>query len=356
MRRDFMTEFKPIRILNRIPGALSYKGRIESVFAIDMIVYNKEHIERESFSSVETCEKYIEAIEGEETVWLNVTGLNNVEEINMLGMLFDMPTNILEQIVNVSRQSNFRMTPDWIYSVFQMIYLHGDKIEFEHLGIFTEGRFVLTFQEKEGDVFDSVRERMMNALGHIRSKKADYLYYSLLDAMVDNYLDVMEKIKYDINLMEEAIIEEERVDAKAIHALRKSILMLRMTTSETDRLLGRIALGSGYTFTTTDQYYLDSLSDHNRELVNELSLQREVVNALFENHMLNNSNDMNTIMTTLTIFSAIFIPLSFLAGIFGMNFLYMPGLDYAHGFALFIGICLTIVAVMITLFKVKRWF
>lgn len=351
-----MTEGSYRRIRNLIPGTLTYKGKVSKDFSIELIVYDRDKAFKAAFDTVQAYRALVRELDGDEVLWLNVTGLNNVEAIHELGTLFSMPQNVLELIVNVSRQSSYRMTPEWIYSDLQLVYLKGEAVAFEHLGLYTKGQVVITFQEREGDVFDYVRERIFENLGHIRSCGSDYLYYSLLDALVDSSRDVMEKVKHDIDLIEEDIIEEEGIDAREIHTLRKTILMLRMATATMDRMLGQMAARSIYPFPTTDQYHLDSLNDHNKDVAGELALQREVVNALFENHMLNNSNDMNNIMTTLTIFSAIFIPLSFLAGVFGMNFAHMPGLDYIHGFALFTGICLVIVVVMVGLFKVKKWF
>ncbi|MDA3845289.1 MAG: magnesium and cobalt transport protein CorA, partial [Vallitaleaceae bacterium] len=216
--------------------------------------------------------------------------------------------------------------------------------------------YIITFQEKKGDVFHSIRERIQLNQGKVRSLSNDYLYYILLDALVDNYLDVLELMKRNINMLEENIINEDQLDIKDIHNLRKTLLFLRITTTPFEKFIGAQREKKDPTFLSIDPIYIENLYDHVKESANEVVLQKEMVDALFENYMFNNSNDMNKIMTTLTIFSAIFIPLTLLAGIFGMNFQHMPGLSNPNGFYVFLITGGVLMISMIGFFKAKKWF
>ncbi len=176
-----------------------------------------------------------------------------------------------------------------------------------------------------------------------------------MDALIDNYLHVLEHLRVDIEYMEETVTNLEVLAVASIHNVRKQLMLIKFSTNPIEKLIQQLVLDEKV-LGSANKDYLESLSDHIKEVQSELLVQKETVAGLFENYMLNNSNDMNSIMTTLTIFSAIFIPLSFIAGVFGMNFEVMPGLSNSMGFYYFIGGCLISAASMIAFFKVKKWF
>lgn len=346
------------RIKNLVPGTLVYRGKQEEHFSIELFIYDEEMVIKEEFSNTKDFEVFLKKLDRakDKVIWINITGLNAVHEIKDIGTYFDIPLLLLEQILHITKHSIYKFEENYIFSDLQMIYMKDNEIEVENVSIYTNENVVMTFQEKKGDVFDSIRDRIKTSNGKIRTYNSDYLYYCILDALVDNYLDVMEKVKYDINIIEEEIINEERLTLRSIHDLRKLLLVMRLTTSPFEKLVEQMKQNERFIFANNEKIYIENLYYHIKELVNEVSLQREMVNALFENYMLNNGNEMNKVMTTLTIFSAVFIPLSFFAGVFGMNFQYIPGLDSSNGFYLFVVFCIVMLTSMIGIFKLKKWF
>ena len=170
---------------------------------------------------------------------------------------------------------------------------------------------------------------------------------------MDNYLNVLDVIRQEVELAEASIINEEDISIKEIHKLRKYIMMFKLNCTPIDHVVKYFTKNESL-LELDDKQFMDILQEHTTLLTDEVMQLKELVNVLFENYMLNNGNEMNKVMTTLTIFSAIFIPLSFLAGVFGMNFKYMPGMNSPFGFYYFIAGCLLTVVFMIGFFKVKK--
>jgi len=346
------------RVKNLVPGVLVYKGSKKEEFSIEVIAYNHENLIREEFKTIQDFTVFYDGLkkDQDEKIWINVTGLFAIEAVDAFGEYFNIPKLLLEQVVNITKHSMFKASKDYIFNDLQMIYLSDGSIEVENISIFKTEAYIITFQEKKGDVFNNVRDRITEYQGKIRVNSDGYLYYSLLDALVDNYLDVMEQLKFNINTLEEDIINEEQLDIKDIHNLRKILLFLRLTTMPFEKFLGAERVKKDSIFLDIDPIYIDNLYDHVKESANEVLLQKEMVDALFENYMFNNSNEMNKVMTTLTIFSAILIPLTLLAGIFGMNFKYMPGLDNPNAFNIFMVFGVVLIVSMVGFFKYKKWF
>lgn len=297
--------------------------------------------------------------------WLNVTGLSQVDVIKAIGDKYGIDPMILEDVVHVEQRTKveFKET-DYLFAVFKMIYIDDLKsqeegmtcIRHEHISFLLIGDLIISFQEEPGDVFDGVRDRISDTSRKIRDLKTDYLFYALIDAIVDHQMETMLSLQDDTDTIEEMIIDDELEDIEALYHLRKSLMVLKSGAFPIQETIMRL-IGQDIPLISkeTKEYFKD-VQDHVTHLSDRIMTNREVVSSLFDMHQTNISNNMNSAMTTLTIFSAIFIPLSFLAGFFGMNFQVFPSLATPNGIPIFIGGCLVIAVSMLSYFKWKKWF
>jgi len=341
------------------PGTLNYTGEFtKEPFNGEIYLYDDENVQTYKFTNIQSLQDIIETpnFQTGKVKWINIIGLNHIPEIEALGNLFNIPKLKLEDIVHVSNHSKVEFIDEQIFSMMKMMYIDHNEIVSESLSILKMANAVITFQETTGDIFDVLRTRIINDEGIVRKRNADYLFYLLIDLLVDNYLKVLSGINYKIDYIENIIIDNTDINMNEIYNIKKEMLYLK-TAVFSIRNLKEILQMSDSNWRAADLTpYLKDLDDHISQLIEEINSSREIVNNLFETHMLNVNNDMNKVITTLTIFSAIFIPLSFLAGVFGMNFRNFPGLNSPNGIYFFIAACIVLAVAMLTIFKVKKWF
>ncbi|MBM7561445.1 magnesium transporter [Fusibacter tunisiensis] len=331
------------------PGTLSYTGIHENIeVTIEVYAYDEaacEHFIVKDFSEVDLVGK---------NYWINITGLNDVTLIREIGEKFDLHLMDLEDVVHVSQRSKIELKESYLFSIIKMMYLRNDEIRHEHVSIFVKDNVLMTFQETEGDVFDGVRSRLEKNGGRTRARGTDYLFYSLLDAVVDHYFPVVSKSYEQFSEVEMAVLETGSTDMTDIYQLRKELLyMVNAISPIKDAITGFTREVSDY-FNPQDAPYYSDVMDHLNQLTESLKSYREMITSLYEMQMAEKSNALNKTMMTLTIFSVIFIPLSFLAGVFGMNFVHFPGLSFPYAFHIFAGACVVIGAGMWGYFKFGR--
>ena len=342
---------------NLIPGTLIYRGRIKQGFSIDLHYYDESELIERKFETALAFESFDidkNSFRGK-VKWINVTGLWNIEEIKSIGKYLEIPPLLLEQILNISNHSINRSGEGYLFNSIQMVYSENGAIKNEYISIFKNREVLVTFQEKPGDIFDDIRLRINQDKGLVRKASLDYLYFCLLDALGDNYLSVTEKLQPRIEEIEDRIIRGNKIKIHVIHELRKILTILDFSSEPIGNFIHMLNAKKTL-LDMPDETYLESLDIHIKEAIDGIELQKDTVDNLFENYILNNSNNMNQIMTVLTIFSAIFIPLSFLAGVFGMNFDYLPGLENKMGFFYFLIGCVVTAGGMLAFFKIKKWF
>lgn len=355
--RNMKSSIKEIKIKNLVPGTLIYKGTSSESFSIEIIEYNKDNILIKDYSSVKNflSENAIKA--KKDTVrWININGLNHVDQIKELSNNFEISNLIMEQVLHISNHSVNQYSEEFIFNDIQKVYTNeNNQINNENISLYKRDNTIITFQESKGNVFEEIRKRIKNKEGKIRNQSTNYLYYCLIDAITDFYLGTLSIIGKEIEILEEKVVNIEKVDVKSIHAIKKQLMILKFSASPIEKMINTFIEDSQILPLDSEQYLL-TIQGHIREVVNELNLQKDYVDSLFENFVLNNSNEMNSVMTTLTIFSAIFIPLSFAAGIFGMNFEFIPGLNSPLAFVFFLIGCGLTSLIMLLIFKHKKWF
>ncbi|MCD4714494.1 MAG: magnesium/cobalt transporter CorA [Clostridiales bacterium] len=332
------------------PGTLSYQGPHKDIgVQIDVIEYGHEHYVKRKLESLN------ELIIEDKKYWINITGLHDIELIRQIGEKFDIHHMDLEDVVHVSQRSKIEIKDNYLFSIFKMIYLSGDETKHEHVSIFLKDNVLLSFQEVPGDVFDGVRTRLEVGKGRTRRLDIDYLFYALIDVLVDHYFPVINQSYAIFNDVELKALEEGGTDMSEIYRLRKELLyMVNAVTPIKDAIYNFTKTENPYFKKESIPYYSDVM-DHLSQISDSLKSYREMINSLYEMQMAKVSNDLNKTMMTLTTFSVIFIPLSFLAGVFGMNFTHFPGMTYPYAIYIFVVVCVAIALGMLSYFKLKKW-
>ena len=355
-RRYLSRRPKSTKALNQAPGTVTYVGRKEdSKTTLEVIDYNTDSYERFSNQTPEDAFKFEEE---NKTTWINVDGLSNTKEIEKLGKFFELHPLIIEDIVNTNQRPKIDEYQDYFFIVAKMLYYKSDGLlENEHISFILGKDYVLTFQEAGGDVFDGVRERLSGAKGRIRSRGADYLTYALLDAIVDNYFAVVEEMSDKIEAMEEQLLSAQPSDeiTYEIQELKRTMLRIRRAVFPLREVVSRLEKVDNELIQEHTVNYIRDLFDHIIQVSENIDIYREMSWGLMDMYMTTINNKMNEVMKVLTIMASIFIPLTFIAGIYGMNFEYMPELQWKYSYFVLWGVMFVLFLLMIFFFKRRKW-
>lgn len=339
------------------PGTISYVGdKSNKGLFIDVFDYNKLQFEEKRLKNLEEVFSY----ENKETItWININGLNHTEEIGRLGKDFLIHPLVLEDIANTKQRPKLEEHADYLFVVVKMLYFNKDQeLRFETVSFVQGKNYVLSFQEADGDVFDEIRERLRNSKGKVRSMGADYLLYTLIDAIVDNYFSLMEVMGDKIEALEENLFSTDTNKdlVQEIQTLKREILRIRRAVYPLREVVNQMNKVDQGLLSESTVLYIRDLHDHIIQVSESIDLQRELIWSLMDMHMTTLSNRMNEVMKVLTIIATIFIPLSFIAGVYGMNFDYMPELHNPYGYFILWGVMVLVFFGMAYYFKRKRWF
>jgi magnesium transporter len=361
-KRLLLRRPKSTKALNQAPGTVTYIGRKESTETrLEVIDYNKESFERYSSTRPEDAFDF----ENEnKTTWINIDGLSNTQEIEKLGKYYNLHPLILEDIVNTNQRPKIDEYQDFLFVVVKMLYFPKESVPgtngtlvSEHVSFVVGENYVLSFQEAGGDVFEGVRERLANGKGRIRSNGADYLLFCLLDAIIDNYFEVIDHMGDRIELLEEDLFQEQPSDdiTFEIQELKRTILRIRRAVFPLREVLSRLEKMDSTLLQDKTRNYFRDLYDHITQVSENIEIYREMTWGLMDMYMTTISHKMNEVMKVLTIIATIFIPLTFIAGIYGMNFEFMPELEWRYSYFVLWGIMLLVFVVMLYFFRKKKW-
>lgn len=344
------------------PGTPVHVGEKKSeAVKITIIDYNKDNVEIREALTVEECFSY----KGKPTVtWINIDGLHDVSFTENICKCFEIHPLIIEDILNTEQRPKIDIFDDYIFIVLKM-HLWDEKakeIKVEQISLIFGENFVLTFQEIQGDVFDPVRERIKNGKGKIRALHADYLAYVLIDAVVDNYFKVLENVGDEIETIEEELVTNPMPQTlNKIHVLKREIIFLRKSVWPLREIINKVEREETSLIQDSTNIYLRDLYDHTIQIIDTVETFGDVISGMLEVYLSSVSNRLNEIMKILTIFAAIFIPLTLIAGIYGMNFntqaspFNMPELNWYYGYPFAISTMAFIGITMFILFKKKGW-
>ena len=336
------------------PGTLVHIGeRKTEKTRITIMDYDETQFEEKQAKTIEECFPF----KDKPTVtWINIDGIHQVEIIEKLGSHFGLHPLLLEDILNTEQRPKMEDFGDYIFVVLKMLYYDEAEIEAEQVSLVLGSNFVISLQEREGDVFDPIRERIRKNKGRIRKAGADYLAYALLDAIVDNCFLILEKIGERIEDTEQQLATNPTPETlQLIRKLKKGMIFLRKAIWPLREVVSGLERCESVLIHESTGAYLRDVYDHTIQVIDTVESFRDMVSGMLDIYLSSISNKMNEVMKVLTIFAAIFIPLTFVAGIYGMNFQFMPELGWQWGYPMILIVMASIAAGMLVYFRRKRW-
>ncbi|WP_116106811.1 magnesium/cobalt transporter CorA [Lewinella sp. IMCC34191] len=344
----------PRRKAGAPPGTMVYTGQRQTE---DVHMHLTQY--HGNFFDVQTAEDAIPVPKTEQaTLWYDMRGLHDVELVERLGKEHGMHPLGLEDVVDVQQRPKMEVFEDGVLIVIKAFAFEPTTrdLSIEQVSIYLTEGTVLTFQEDTGDLFKSVRKRLETASGRIRSRGADYLAYALVDNIVDKYFTVIDQIEGELDKLEDIIMRSPEMSTKSkIHDLRLALLTLRKSISPLRELMNRFSDTESKLISADTQVYVADLRDHVIQITDLVETYRDVTNGLYDLYVSEISFRMNSVMQTLTIVSTIFIPLSFLVGVYGMNWQYMPELTTRYGYFVLWGVMITVILGMLGWFRSRHW-
>lgn len=292
------------------------------------------------------------------TLWLDVVGLHDVDTMRALAEAFQLHPLTLEDILNTHQRPKAEEYEGYLYLVMRMLTFdpHAQRIESEQVSLVIGTDFVLSFQEREGDVFEPVRERLRTAQSRLRARGADFLAYSLIDAIVDHYFVVLEHVGDHIEKLEGHLMgQADGALLQSIQSWRHALLEFHHAAWPLREALGWLVRAETPYIHEATRLYLRDVYDHLMYVIENLNTYREMLSNLVELHLSATSNRLNEVMKMLTIIATLFMPLSFIAGIYGMNFEYMPELGWRYGYPAALLLMLTVASGLLYYFRRKGW-
>ncbi len=337
------------------PGTLVHIGETPpGKPRITVIDYTSDNVETKQVQEVSELAKYTDK---NSVTWVNIDGIHDTKLIQQIGDLFKIHPLILEDIVNTEQRPKIEDFQDYIYIVLKMLYLNEkNEIIYEQISLILSSKFVISFQEREGDVFDPVRERIKSGQTSICKKAPDYLTYRLMDAIVDNYFTVLEVFGEKIEYLENKIIQNPTADTmKQIYQFKRDMILLRKSIWPLRDVISKLERGESHLIHKTTAIYLRDIYDHTIQVIDTVEAYRDMISGILDIYLSSVSNRMNEVMKVLTVFASIFIPLTFVTGVYGMNFQYMPELTWRYGYYIIWGVMLAVAAVLLAFFRKLKW-
>jgi len=338
------------------PGTLIHVGnKRDEKIKITIVDYNEEQFQEKEVKTIKECFPYKEK---PTVTWINIDGVHEVKMIEELGKNYNFHPLILEDIVDTDQRPKIKDFGDYIFLILKMYYCDKDnnEIKIEQVSLIFGENYVISFQEREGDVFDSIRERIRNNIGRIRKTRADYLIYALMDAIIDNYFTILEKLGEETEDLESKVIKNPvPANLQIIYRLKSELIFLRKSVWPLREVISILEKGESALIDKSTNIYLRDIYGHTIQVMDTVETLRDVISGTLEVYLSSVSNRMNEIMKVLTIIATIFIPLTFIAGIYGMNFQYMPELKWFWGYPLVLLVMLIIGIVMVKFFRKRKW-
>lgn len=295
---------------------------------------------------------------GDFITWYDVKGLHDIRIIDELGELFKVHSLVLEDILDTQQRPKFEEYSDAIFITLNALLFDHDsqEVQTEHIAIYAGPNFVLSFQEKDDDTFVPVRERIKNGIGRMRQRGSDYLAYALADSAVDHYFIILDQVQEVIESLEEEILKNpEKLGKSSIHHLKRQILTLRKSVLPLREAVNWFAKSECPIVQPTTDVFTRDLYDHIVQVIDMVENYRDILNGLYDLHLTEIGYRTNNVVRVLTIISTIFMPLTFLVGVYGMNFDVMPELRWKYGYPAVWAVMIVIVIWMLLYFRRKKW-
>ena len=302
---------------------------------VSLMHYDGEQLAEEELKDIPSCRTWLSR---PGVTWINIEGVHQIDLLEQFGAVFGLHPLVLEDIANTGQRPKVEDYGGYLYIVLRMLSLHAARQEVvgEQASLIVGPNFVISFQEGiAGDVFDPIRERLRTAKGRMRRESADYLVYSLIDAIVDGYFVLLEKLGEQIEVLDERMLANRAGEvARTIHLLKREMIWLRKAVWPLREMINSLQRAETPLIRASTGVYLKDVYDHTIEVIDTVETYRDVLSGMLENHLSLLTTRLNEVMKVLTVISTIFIPLTFITGIYGMNFRFMPELEWRWGYPL----------------------
>ena len=338
------------------PGTPVYIGEREAEeVRIHLIDYDEARFQEKEVTTIEECFPFKDT---PTVTWINIDGIHRPEIIEAIGRHFNIHHLIVEDIVHTGQRPKMEDLEDYVFVVLKMLSYDetANEINAEQVSMILGPNFVISFQERTGDVFNPLRERLRNGKGRVRKKGSDYLAYCLMDAIIDNYFVILEKLGERIEDIQEVLLTNPTsATLHEIQKLRREMIFLRKSVWPLREVISGLERGESSLMSESTGIYFRDVYDHTIQVIDTIETLRDILSGMLDVYLSSVSNRMNEVMKVLTIIATIFIPLTFLAGIYGMNFKYMPELEWRWGYFAVLLVMVVIVGGMLVYFKKKEW-
>lgn len=342
--------------VGQIPGSLTYTGfKRDDKPAIRLLQYNENEV---MINEELTYENIFNKIQPNKVNWIHFFTLDQVENIEKFGLHFDIHNLMLEDTLNVEHLPKVEFSENHVFFTLKILgFDNEDNLEMEHASFILGDDYLLSFKEQRGELFKPIMHRIEGNIGKVRKKRSDYLFYLLVDIIVDNYFLLIEKLRKELERLEDDLIENPNENyINEIHHIKRQILTVRKYILALREAVINLINEEPDQIFESNYKYLRDVQDHVNFVFESLETFREDQKSLMELNNSNMNNSMNQVMKTLTVVASIFIPLTFIAGIYGMNFHYMPELSWKWSYFSVLGLMGLISVLMIWFMKRKKWF
>jgi magnesium transporter len=339
------------------PGSLVHIGeKVAEAMKAVVLDYDEQHCDETILTDYAQCI----ALRGKPSVtWVDIEGVHDIAALERIGHCFGLHPLVMEDILNTDQRPKIEDYGDYLYIVLRMLTNGSEtgEVSSEQVSLILGENFVLSIQEgAKGDVFEPVRTRIRSSKGQIRKLGADYLAYSLIDAVVDNYFIILEKIGERVELLEETLISDPGPETlHLIHNLKRELIYLRKSVWPLREVVSGMQRRDSILIREGTGYYLRDVYDHTIQVIDTVETFRDMLSGMLDIYLSSISNRTNAVMKVLTVIATIFMPLTWLAGIYGMNFRHMPELSWQYGYLAVWLAMLAIAAGMVVYFKKKKW-
>ncbi|HKB84290.1 MAG TPA: magnesium/cobalt transporter CorA [Burkholderiales bacterium] len=338
------------------PGSLVYTGDAKPPMPrVTMLDYDEHKVVEKELVRVDDCIPFKDA---QTVTWINVDSVTEPGLLENFGRVMGFHGLMLEDILNTDQRPKFEDYGNYIYIVVKMLDFDARKgeIETEQLSLILGPNYVISFQERAGDFFDPLRERIRRSLGRVRKLGTDYLAYAILDVIVDHYFAVLEKLGEKIEQLEDSVITDPREGtARAVHAVRREMIFVRKSVWPLREVITSLQRSESALIRESNAAYFRDLQDHIMRVTDGVDTFRDLLNGMLDSYYSTITTRTNSVVKVLTLFSAIFMPLTFITGIFGMNFRNFPELEWHYGFQGTLILMVIVIATMVAIFRWKKW-
>jgi len=337
------------------PGSLVHIGQRHAEKAkILLCEYDESHFQEREIPSLEGV---LPPPDEKTVAWIHIDGLQEIPLLEQMGSVFGLHPLILEDILNTEQRPKSEDHGDYIYIVLRLFHEDaGGALIPEQVSIVLGPNWLISLQEKKGSLLDPVRERLRNEKGRLRKTGADYLAHALLDAIVDSYFVILDKFGEKIETLEEALVgRPSPMTLGAIQALKREIIFLRKSVWPLREMLGGLGRSDSPLIHEPSVIYFRDVYDHAVQVIDTIETYRDMLSGMLDIYLSSISNRMNEVMKVLTVIATVFMPLTFLAGIYGMNFKYLPELEWRWGYFALWGVMIIIAIFMLIYFRRKKW-